>query len=318
VKKNRIIIILIISISILNIFKANAGELPDAKSSHPDEITADNGIIRVKFDLKRGGSISYISVSGKERNLVNTFDEGRYIQQSYYAGKEIDRKAEGQSPRWSPWAWNPIQAGDDFKNRAEILDYKQSAETLYTKCIPMQWDMNNKPAEAIMEQWAFLSGNVIKVHNKLTCSRTDTLYGDDILCDQELPAVYPVSSLCRLYYYAGNKPFTNDTLSNPEAVLLSSGFWGRYPEVPEHWMAFTDSSNSGMAVYNPMCTYFIAGMAGRPGGESKDGSTSYIAPVKKEMLKKNSVYEYDYYIIIGTLKDIREKIYLLNKKGFRG
>lgn len=281
--------------------------------AQPKEISADNGTLKIKFDLTRGGAICYISLSGSDRNLVNIHDEGRYIQQSYYAGKSIDRKAEGQSPKWSPWSWNPIQVGDEFKNRAKILDYKQSSDTLYVKCIPMQWDMNNKPAEAIMEQQTILSGNVLKIHCKLTCHRTDSIYGEGILNDQELPAVYPISSLSKLYSYLGQKPFTNDTVSNIEVKFLQDSFWGKYPEVTEHWMAFVDSTNWGMGVYNPMCNYFLAGMAGKPGFESKDGSTSYIAPVKKAVLNKNSVFEYDYYIIIGSLEEIREKIYLLNK-----
>jgi hypothetical protein len=49
-----------------------------------EELTIDNGILTLKLDLTRGGAISYISVSGSERNLVNIADEGRYIQQSYY------------------------------------------------------------------------------------------------------------------------------------------------------------------------------------------------------------------------------------------
>jgi len=281
--------------------------------AQPNEISADNGILKVKFDLTRGGAISHISLSGSERNLVNVHDEGRYIQQSYYAGKNVDRKAEGQSPKWSPWCWNPIQVGDEFKNRAKILDYKQTNGTLYVKCIPMQWDMNNKPAEAEMEQKTILMGNVLKVHCKLTCHRTDTIYGEGNLVDQELPAVYPISALSNLYSYFGRKPFTNDTISNPAVVFLSSGFWGKYPEVTENWMAFVNNDKWGMGVYNSRCTYFIAGMAGKPGGETKDGSTSYIAPVKKEVLNKNSVYEYDYYIIIGTLDEIRDKVYKLNE-----
>jgi hypothetical protein len=281
-------------------------------SAQPAELSADNGIVKVKFDLTRGGAISYISLSNSQRNLVNIFDEGRYIQQSYYAGNSIDRKAEGQSPKWSPWCWNPIQVGDEFKNRAKILDYKQEKDSLYVKCIPMLWDMNNQPAEAEMEQQTILLGNVLKVHCKLTCHRTDNIYGEGKIVDQELPAVYPISALSNLYSYLGSKPFTNDTLSKPVVKFLQDSFWGRYAGVTEHWMAFVDSTDWGMGVYNSRCTDYLAGIAGKVGGETKDGSTSYIAPVKKEVLNKNSVYEYDYYIIIGTLKEIREKVYQLN------
>ena len=188
----------------------------------------DNGTLLLKLDLTRGGAISYLSLSGSTRSIVNIADEGRYIQQSYYAGRSVDRKAEGQSPNWSPWAWNPIQVGDAYRNRAKILDFQKNGNTLYVKCTPMLWDMNNMPAEAEMEQWTTLSGNVLTVRNKLTCHRTDNIYAEGILDDQELPAVYPISALKNLYTYLGTLPFTNGILSNPATVNLSSGFWGRY------------------------------------------------------------------------------------------
>lgn len=278
------------------------------------ELVADNGKLTVKFDLTRGGAISWISYSGSQRSLVNIADEGRYIQQSYYAGKSLDRKADGQSPNWSPWAWNPIQVGDAFRNRAKILDYKQSKDSLYVKCIPMQWDMNNKPAEAEMEQWTFLNGNILTIRNRLTCHRTDEIYGDSLMRNQELPAVYPISALNNLYTYDGNAPFTNAPYKKLEVKNLSSGFWGRYKEVTENWMAFVDNTNIGMAVYNPQCVMFLAGMAGEPGKESTDGSTSYIAPIKDEIIYKQSIYEYEYYILIGSLAQMREQIYAINKK----
>ena len=277
------------------------------------ELSADNGVIKVMLDLTRGGAINYLSLSGNNRNLVNIHDEGRYIQQSYYAGNVLDRTDEGQAPNWSPWPWNPIQVGDAFGNRAEILDYQQTNDTLYVKCIPMLWDMNNEPAEAEMEQWTILKNNILEVHNRLTCFRTDSIYGENILRDQELPAVYPISALKNLYTYIGGSPFTNDTLSNPPVVNLSSGFWGRYLGVSEHWMAFVDNDMNGVGVYNPQCNYFLAGMAGEPGYESQDGSTSYIAPIKKEILNKNSIFDYTYYIIIGTVEEIRAKVYELSE-----
>jgi hypothetical protein len=281
-----------------------------------NEMSVDNGILNVKLDLTRGGAIKYISESGKTRNIVNVHDEGRYIQQSYYAGKSLDRTSDGQHPNWSPWTWNPIQVGDVYRNRAEILECSTSDNTLYTKCIPMQWDMNNKPAEATMEQWVALSGNVIKVRNKLTCYRTDDIYGENTPRSQELPAVYPISALKKLYSYFGTVPFTGDQLDNPIVEHLEDGFWGRYGDekVTEHWMAFVDDEQWGMGVYTPISSNFLAGMAGAPGFESTDGPTSYIAPLKTVALKKKDVFEYDFYLVIGELDEIRSEIYKLNEQ----
>jgi hypothetical protein len=177
----------------------------------------------------------------------------------------------------------------------------------------MQWDMNNRPAEAEMEQWTTLQGPVLKVHNRLTCHRTDQIYGDSISNDQELPAVYPIATLKNLYTYLGAAPFTNAPMDNPTVINLASGFWGIYPTVTEHWMAFLDDNLWGMAIYNSNCTKFLAGMAGNDHtGEATDGSTSYIAPVKQAMLTKNCVYEYDYYVIVGTMAEIRIAVYKLH------
>jgi hypothetical protein len=57
------------------------------KKVTPNQLVADNGILTVKFDLTRGGAISWISHSGSQRSFVNIADEGRYIQQSYYREK---------------------------------------------------------------------------------------------------------------------------------------------------------------------------------------------------------------------------------------
>jgi hypothetical protein len=152
-------------------YQLSVGELTEngmkqERENKNNEPEIDNGILTLKLDLTRGGAICWISLSGSERNIVNIADEGRYIQQSYYAGKSLDRKDEGQSPGWSPWAWNPIQVGDAFRNRAKILDFRKEGNEMYVKCIPMLWDMNNRPAEAEMEQWTTLQGSVLKVRNQ--------------------------------------------------------------------------------------------------------------------------------------------------------
>jgi len=276
----------------------------------------DNDTLHLKIDLRLGGAIAYLSKSGSERNLVNVHDEGRYVQQSYYAGKKLNRQAEGQKPHWSPWPWNPIQVGDSYYNRAEVLESKKDGNSIYVKCIPMLWDMNNMPAEATMEQWTTLEGSFLQVHNKLTCMRTDTIYEEAETNLQELPAVYPVSSLDNLYSYFGDAPFTGAPLVNLEVEHLEDGFWGRYMDnkVAENWMAFVDENKFGMAVYSPVCNNFLAGMAGKPGGEADSSSTSYIAPVKSVKMNKNIVFEYTYYLLLGDLKEMRSTIYKLKEE----
>lgn len=294
------------------VFNSMIGYCQDAPK---EELVIQNKYLTVKLDLTRGGAIKYISKAKEDRNIVNIHDEGRYIQQSYYAGRALDRQDEGQMKSWSPWRWNPIQVGDCYRNRAEILAAETQKNSLYTKCVPMLWDMNNKPAEATMEQWVSIKGKVITVKNRFVSNRTDDLYGENIKSHQELPAVYPISALKNLYSYLGDKPFEKEDLKNIEVVHLEDGFWGRYQnnQVTEHWMAFVDDNNWGMGVYCPISSNFLAGMSGKPGFEAKDGPTSYIAPVKTFAFKKRDVLEYTYYIIIDDLSKIRKEIYKLNK-----
>ena len=272
-------------------------------------LTEDNGVLKVEVDLTRGGAIGYISQSGSNQNLVNIHDNGRYVQQSYYAGNSVDRTADGQYPRWSPFPWNPIQAGDVYGNRPKMLSYRKSGDTLYTKCIPLHWDMENLSAKATMEQWTVLDSNVLEVSCKLTIQSIDSLYGVRSR-GQELPAVYLVSSLNNLYAYLGSAPFTNDTLSNPPIKILSSGGgWGRYGNVSEHWMAFVNQNKWGVGIFNQNCSDFSAGISGTVGGSDTSNSTVYMAPNDTSSLTTGSVYQYSYDLVVGTLDQIRRFVY---------
>lgn len=288
-----------------------------SKVSADSMLTISNGHLTLKQDLRRGGSICYLSKSGSDRNLVNIYDEGRLIQQSYYAGKNVDRQHEGQSASWSPWSWNPIQGGNYAGKGARIISHHTTDSTLYVKCRPMLWDMNNHEAEAEMEQWTSISGNVVKVINRITCMRTDTIYGKAVKKDQEIPAVYPISALRNLYSYFGDSPFSGDKMDNPEVVQIHLGvpgsFWGKYPKVTEKWMAFVDDNLWGMGVYSPKAERFLAGRyTDITDGDATSLATSYIAPLCTTKLGKKSVFEYEYYLIVDTLDNIRSTIYKLN------
>nr|WP_321485655.1 hypothetical protein [uncultured Draconibacterium sp.] len=274
------------------------------------ELTSSN--LKVKLDKDRGGVISYISKSTNTRNLVNTSDNGRYITPSFWAGEAVNRLSEGQNPTWSPFRWNPVQTGDSFSNNSQLISYNKTGNTIYTKCIPMLYDMPNMPAEATIEQWTTLDGNTISVHGKLTCNRTDNIYGEDRFLPQEIPAILLITSLHKLCYYEGSSPFNlNSPISYSAYTVKDPGNpnsgWGiRYSD--EDWIAFLDNNNWGLAVYCPNAHQFSEGMVGAENKESYDAETSYLAAVKFEKLKKESVYEFDYHLVIDNISNIRNKI----------
>ena len=71
-----------------------------------DFIFLDNGRLKLGVEKSSGAGIAWLSASGSERNLINHFDRGRLVQQSYY-GKE-----DGSLWNKQPWRYNPVQGGD--------------------------------------------------------------------------------------------------------------------------------------------------------------------------------------------------------------
>jgi hypothetical protein len=68
-----------------------------------EALLLDNGIAKVGIDRAKGTAITWLSWTDYPKNMVNSADPVRLIQQSYYAGKCLVRKADGQSSKsWSP------------------------------------------------------------------------------------------------------------------------------------------------------------------------------------------------------------------------
>lgn len=78
----------------------------------------------------------------------------------------------------------------------------------------------------------------------------------------------------------------------------------------ESWAGLSTSENYTLGIYNSDTSSFKSFFSGEKGkGGSKDSNTGYIAPLSSVDLKWNTVYEYDYYLILGDLEKVREYIY---------
>ncbi len=267
-----------------------------------DMVYLDNGVIKIGVDLNKGGAITYLAeYNNQDVNLINSSDLGRMIQQSYYSGPWPYGDPD---PGWANWGWNPIGAGDCHGNPSEVVTHSNDGATLYVQSIPMQWALDNVPCECVFEKWITLDAHAVHVRFKLINDRADTTdYGAS---HQELPAVYTTDKFYRLFSYTGSRPFTNGALTQ----ISNNGPPWEYFNGTEKWAALVADNDWGLGVYTPTAQQFVAGFHGTPGsGDPEGGSTGYIAPLRTENIRYNTVYEYESYFILGYLNDIRAWVY---------
>lgn len=271
-----------------------------------------NEFVKVGIDLNLGGAITYLSDSKNNINLINNSDWGRQVQMSFYSGP-VPYEPDGKKshPAWTFIGWNPIQSGDVAGNKSKVLDHKNTGKTLYVKCIPMHWPLDNVPGECTYECWISLDGSAVKVKSRIVNNRPDKK--QYAARGQELPAVYTNAPWHKLVSYKGDKPFTNDTLSIipnhnfPDTKNIEWAHW----QATESWAANVDDNNYGLGVWNNAVQAFSGGYYGDSlfKGGSHDLPTAYIAPNSVDILDYNITYDYNYVLILGTVDEIRNYVY---------
>ena len=268
----------------------------------------DNGTIRLGVDLQVGGAITWLSDTTSKVNLVNSWDCGRQIQMSYYSGP-VPYALDGKEPKkeWTGIGWNPIQVGDAFGNKSKILEHKNDGQSIYVKCIPMHWPLNNEPGECTFECWFKLEGAVVKAKCRFVNKRPDHFQYN--ARHQELPAIYTNGPWYKLMTYIGDKPFTKGELTQIKKTPADKGPWAHWTAT-ESWAALVDDNNFGVGIYIPGIHEFTGGFAGKPGkGGAYDDPTGYMAPTPMEVIDWNITHEYQYDLIVGNLPDIRKQVY---------
>ncbi len=249
----------------------------------------ENGSIRIGIDKSRGAGIGYLSRSKTNRNVLNHFDEGRFIQQSYYG------ENDGSTWNGKPWKYNPVQGGSWKGKASRVLDFRKNrtSQTIYAKIEPRHWASGVSCPEAIMEQWLSLDNDVAHVRFKLTYSGDDQMLAKH----QEMPAV-----------------FVDATLEN--LVYRDQGKWKRrvpkwpneYGTASDEWIAYLDTNDWGIGVFTPGTQSFTCYRAEGDGTKGPKGSAcSYVAPIRKFSLRRGQVIEYDVYLTLGTLDEIEKR-----------
>jgi hypothetical protein len=293
-------------------YAALSAASPSSENRAEDHLFLDNGTVKIGIHRTKGAAITWLSWTANPTNCVNHSDPGRLIQQSYYAGKILDRKAEGQHPAWSPWNWNPIQGGG-VGSWARVTTLRhQDQSTISSETIPRLWDMPQEEAQAIMRQWTSFEpcmSNVIVVRCEFISQRQENdRWGPPVPSPQEVPACYFTRKFSRFCSYLGAGKWREE--HHPPGPP-----WGKATP-PRKAMACFAASGQGIAIFSPAATKpWNFGPHGQ--GTSDDPSVGpcvHIAPIDRVPMGPRSIYRYRYWLIVGTEPQITQSLDALWEK----
>ncbi|TWT52066.1 hypothetical protein KOR42_31630 [Thalassoglobus neptunius] len=282
---------LIIALGVISPLQAFADDTtPSSLTSNSEWLSLENEFVRVAIKMSAGGAIGWFSEAESEENLINHFDQGRLIQQSFYGIVDGSRWAE------KPWRWNPVQGGDYRGKKSTVTDFHAKPNELYVKTLPMHWAAGDSIPEVTFEQWITLDGPLVRIRYRME-------YTGDVehpVHDQEIPAVFLDRRFSELVYYSGEKPFTDDALTRRKP-----GYPNERYNCPEHWIAYVDENDYGVGVSVPVAEVFTCY---RFGDRNQRGACSYFAPLTQFAIVPGTVFEYECALTCGMLSSIRKTL----------
>lgn len=268
---------------------------PAPTPSSEDWVYLDNGQIRLGVLRSSGAGIAFFARVGAKRNLLNHYDRGRLIQQSYYGDED------GSMWNKRPWRYNPVQGGEWQGQGGRVLELKSDKTSLYAKTQPRHWASGALLTECVMEEWITLEDKLAHLRFQITYNGTKT----HAPRHQEMPAVFVDQLFSTMVTYQGDDPWGGGKLTRRQPGLKNE-----YVRLPEHWAAYVAGGNEGLGVYVPLaneatCYAFRGG---------NDSNCSYFAPIGTFALKPGLVFTYDAYLATGEPEDMRALFQKLHEK----
>jgi hypothetical protein len=259
----------------------------------------DNGSLRIGVDRSRGACIGYFGESSTQRNLLNHFDVGRFIQQSYYGQKD------GSDWNGNPWVYNPIQGGSWKGVPAEVTEFKahRAPSEITATITPRHWANGQLCPELEMQESITLDSKVATITFKMSYTGPD----QGKPRHQEMPAVF-LDGVLENFVYTKDGQLTRST----PRILAENGRDGVDGLAIDHssseWVAYLDDNDWGIGIYTPGTPEFTCYRALGNGTTGPSGSAcSYVAPIRTFALTTGLKMEYTFYLTIGTLEEIQAR-----------
>lgn len=285
----------------------------------------ENAKYKVGVRLAWGGALCYLedktcTIDGV-RNLINVYDVGRLVQQSWYMNGKNTGNYNGQV-----WKYNPVQGGDWNNNESRIIDVVMGQCSMYIKSQPMDWGSGSDGktytiSQSYMENWYTVYDNRLEVNNRFFdfsgINSTSAI-------NQEIPAFYFIGYLNSFAYDAGS----GDWGSTNIAYKTDLPFWGNNPSAGDYnsnynaltrftvsgsetWGAWYNKDTGwGVGFYTPGVSRFISGRNDHSVyGDTKSpfsAGCSYTAAGKDCKLMSFKAYTYSYLMTTGQVTAIRE------------
>jgi hypothetical protein len=133
----------------------------------------DNGTVRIGVSRSYGGAITWLSTNGGA-NLINNFDRGRQIQQSYYAGASLAATKPVSGVVAVAMESNHGRRCEG--NSSPVLVLTNFGDRLYMKAQPLCGTASNVLSQSFIELWIGFRpalSNVVVVDNLFTSFRDE-------------------------------------------------------------------------------------------------------------------------------------------------
>jgi hypothetical protein len=269
------------------------------QSEAGDMIWLKNSSIKVGLKKSSGGAIAWVGSADGQRNLINSHDRGRLIQQSWY-GQE-----DGSLWNKRPWRWNPVQGGDWRGKSASIIEQRHGPTSSFVRSRPVHWATGKDLEDCDMQQTISLNEETVHVHYRFQ-------YQGSISHSQrhqELPAFFVDASLDTLVTYEGDSAWSDGPMTRRQP-----NFPNEYGRISEHWAAYVDGNDRGIGLFVPKAdeaTFYRYPAKMDRKNKVDDSWCSYVAPIRTLAVQSDFEYSYDVWITMGSSEEIRQRFKLI-------